>query len=147
MHSPSQPASRAMNTLRGLRAGLWTTCTVFTWLSRECRWMKAYSDSVFLLGYCTCTLHDLQGEMEDNASVLYERALECGLIHGCGNGEDGKQMAVAPSHQHNRRGTQDGHRPPPHINSIQGDALSSRQQDTFLTTSKPPTPPNPNPSS
>lgn len=33
---------------------------------------------------------------------------------------------------------------PPHINSIQGDALSSRQRDTFLTTSKPPRPPNPN---
>lgn len=31
----SQPASRAMNTLRGLRAVLWTTCAVFTWLSRE----------------------------------------------------------------------------------------------------------------
>lgn len=27
---------------------------------------------------------------------------------------------------------------PPHINSIQGDALSSRQRDTFLTTSDPP---------
>lgn len=34
-HPPSQPASRAMNTLRGLRAVLWTTCAVFTWLSRE----------------------------------------------------------------------------------------------------------------
>ncbi|KAK2902372.1 hypothetical protein Q8A73_012118 [Channa argus] len=68
---------------------------------------------LFLLGYCTCTLHDLQGEMENNASVLYERASECGLIHGCGNGEDGKQMAMASSHQHNRRGTQDGHGPPP----------------------------------
>lgn len=34
-HPPTQPASRAMNTLRGLRAVLWTTCTVFTWLSRE----------------------------------------------------------------------------------------------------------------
>lgn len=31
----SQSASRAMNTLRGLRAVLWTTCAVFTWLSRE----------------------------------------------------------------------------------------------------------------
>lgn len=30
--------------------------------------------------------------------------------------------------------------PTPHINSIQGDALSSRQRDTFLTTSEPPHP-------
>lgn len=75
--------------------------------------------------------------MEDNASVPHERASESGRVHGWGNGEDGKQMAVALSHQHNRRGTQDGHRPPPHINSIQGDALSSRQHDTFLTTSSP----------
>lgn len=34
---------------------------------------------------------------------------------------------------------------PPHINSIQGDALSSRQRDTFLTTSDPPPPPSPTP--
>lgn len=34
-HPPTHPASRAMNTLRGLRAVLWTTCAVFTWLSRE----------------------------------------------------------------------------------------------------------------
>lgn len=34
---------------------------------------------------------------------------------------------------------------PPHINSIQGDALSSRQRDTFLTTSDPPHPPQPSP--
>lgn len=33
--------------------------------------------------------------------------------------------------------------PTPHINSIQGDALSSRQRDTFLTTSEPPPPPPP----
>lgn len=38
-------------------------------------------------------------------------------------------MAVVSSHQHNRRGTEDGHRPPP-INSIQGGALSSHH--TFL---------------
>lgn len=30
---------------------------------------------------------------------------------GRGAEEDGKQMAAALSHQHNRRGTQDGHRP------------------------------------
>lgn len=29
------PASQAMNTLWGLRAVGWTTCAVFTWLSRE----------------------------------------------------------------------------------------------------------------
>lgn len=34
-HACIQPASRGMNTLRGLRAVLWTTCAVFTWLSRE----------------------------------------------------------------------------------------------------------------
>lgn len=32
---------------------------------------------------------------------------------------------------------------PPHINSIQGDTLSSRQRDTLLTTSKPPPTPTP----
>lgn len=52
--------------------------------------------------------------MEDNASVLDERASESGRVHGWGNEEDVKQMAVALSHQHNRRGTQDGHRPPSH---------------------------------
>ena len=35
IYTASQPASQAMNTLRGLRAVLWTTCAVFTWLSRE----------------------------------------------------------------------------------------------------------------
>lgn len=50
--------------------------------------------------------------MEDNVSKLDERASESGCIHGWENREDGKQMAVALSHQHNRRGTQDGHRPP-----------------------------------
>lgn len=66
------------------------------------------------MGYCTCTQRDLQGEMEDNASVQDERASQSGRVHGWGYGEDGKQMAVALSHQHNRRGTQDGHRPPSH---------------------------------
>ncbi|KAK5871219.1 hypothetical protein PBY51_004111 [Eleginops maclovinus] len=75
--------------------------------------MKAWIPSC-CSGYCTCTPHDLQGKMEDNASVVDERASESGRVHGWGNGEDGKQMAVAPSHQHNRRGTQDGHRPPSH---------------------------------
>lgn len=35
IHLVNQPASRAMNTLQGPRAVLWTTCAVFTWLSRE----------------------------------------------------------------------------------------------------------------
>ena len=50
--------------------------------------------------------------MEDNASVLDERASVSGRVHGWGNEEDGNQMAAALSHQHNRRGTQDGHGAP-----------------------------------
>lgn len=37
-YAPTHPASRAMNTLRGLRAVLWTTCALFTWLSRQ--WVR-----------------------------------------------------------------------------------------------------------
>lgn len=47
-------------------------------------------------------------------------------------------MAVVSSHQHNRRGTGDGHRPPSPINSIQGDALSSQQHDAFFLNTPPP---------
>lgn len=87
------------------------------------------------LGYCTCTPHDLQGEIENN--VRGHRRAAASMGGGMGRmgsrwqwlcpistTEGGLKMATGP----------------PHINSIQGDALSSRQLDTFLTTSTPPDP-------
>ena len=89
------------------------------------------------------TPHDLQGEMEDNVRGHRRAAVSVGGGTGrmgsrwqwlcpISTTEGGLKMATGP----------------PHINSIQGDALSSRQLDTFLTTSTPPPPPqNPNPTS
>ncbi|KAK5909969.1 hypothetical protein CesoFtcFv8_003851 [Champsocephalus esox] len=75
--------------------------------------------------------------MEDNASVVDERASESGRVHGGGTGRMGSRWQwlcpISTTEGGLKMATG-----PPHINSIQGDALSSRQRDTFLTTSKPP---------
>lgn len=82
---------------------------------------------------CTFTLHNLQGEMEDKASLLRERASERGHVHGWG-GSAGRMRSrwrrlhpISTTEGELKMATG-----PPHINSIQGDTLSSNQHNAVF---------------